>query len=101
MHEQDIQAKETELRKTVQSQWIATAAAGLFAVATMVLFFFPSLRNWQAIIPIGLVGLLYIRRTMAIKQAAQELSQELAQLKQELAESPETWPPPPRNPNVL
>ena len=99
---ESVMAKEIELRKAVQCQWIDTIGTGIMAVGFVVLFFIPTLRTWQMIIPIGIAALLFLRRAMATRKDAEQMRKALVEAKQQLASSlpasAGSWPPPPSQP---
>ena len=99
-----IQAREIELRKAVQCQWIDFISTGIFSVGGIVLFFMPKLRPWQMLIVIGVLALLFLRRALATRKAVERMRLELTEAKQQsvfnTSETPGSWPPPPRRPSV-
>ena len=99
-----IQAREIELRKAVQCLWIDLIATGIMSTGFVALFFIPTLRTWQMIIPIGIAALLFLRRALATRKAVEGMRLELTEAKQQsvfnTSETPGSWPPPPRRPSV-
>lgn len=78
---QKIQAKEIELKKTVQSLWVALVFAGAFGIATIFFLLSTALRIWETILFTGLFCLIYVWRAIAIQKAMQVLREELLQLR--------------------
>ncbi len=99
-----VRAREIDLRKAVQCQWIDMIATGILSVGFAALFFIPAVRAWQIIIPIGIAALLFLRRAMATRKDVEQMRLELTEAKKQSAfSSPApagSWPPPPTQPSA-